>query len=176
MKTIDDEYTAYESNAKDMQKLPENNTRLESQVQHKKKSGKVVGSTQRAVEVETFKTMTSNTLEKREEVVLANGAKYNGEWLGQERHGYGVQIWKDGSKYEGEWAQDKANGKGTLHHADGDVYEGEWKNDKAHGSGKYMHANGAQYNGDWVNDKQHGFGTETWPDGARYEGEYKNGK
>lgn len=72
----------------------------------------------------------SEQLEKRPEHSLANGAKYLGQWLGKERHGYGVQTWKDGSKYEGEWAHDKANGHGTLYHADGDIYTGNWKNGK----------------------------------------------
>ena len=34
---------------------------------------------------------------------LQSGAKYEGEWLGQDRDGYGTQIWPDGAKYQGEW-------------------------------------------------------------------------
>jgi len=114
--------------------------------------------------------------EKKKEIKLKSGAKYTGEWLGDKRDGYGVQIWKDGSRYEGTWLDDKAHGSGKLYHADGDVYEGEWKDDKAHGKGKYIHANGATYEGNWEHDKQHGIGVETWPDNARYEGHYIEGK
>jgi len=69
-------------------------------------------------------TSNNNNRSEKPETVLPNGAKYTGEWLGDQRDGYGTQIWVDGSKYVGEWVNDKANGKGTLHHADGDVYEG----------------------------------------------------
>lgn len=91
--------------------------------------------------------------EQRDEVVLDNGARYIGEWVGDEKDGQGVQHWADGSKYEGMWKRNKANGFGTLHHADGDYYEGEWVDDKAEGKGKYVHSNGATYDGEWKNDK-----------------------
>ena len=70
---------------------------------------------------------------KKAAVNLPNGAIYEGEWLGEMRDGWGVQIWPDTSRYEGNWRNDKANGKGKLIHADGDVYDGEWRNDKAEG-------------------------------------------
>jgi hypothetical protein len=78
---------------------------------------------------------------KRPAVTLHNGAVYTGEWRGEMRDGYGMQLWPDGSRYEGDWQNDKANGIGKLYHADGDVYEGMWKDDKAHGKGKYIHSN-----------------------------------
>ena len=73
----------------------------------------------------------------KEQVILANGATYVGQWLeGTEtRAGKGAQRWLDGSIYEGYWWDNKANGKGRLIHADGDVYTGGWKDDKAHGYG-----------------------------------------
>ncbi len=43
-----------------------------------------------------------------------NGVIYHGEWKGNVREGYGVQVWPDGAKYEGEWQDGKANGKGIL--------------------------------------------------------------
>ncbi len=115
---------------------------------------------------------------KKPQITLQNGAKYEGEWneATKQRDGKGTQIWADGSLYEGFWKNDKANGRGRLIHADGDVYEGEWKDDKAHGFGRYMHTDGAQYEGYWKEDKQHGQGKETWPDGAQYEGDYVDGK
>ena len=119
-------------------------------------------------------TPTTKTLKKRGPYELDNGAIYVGEWTADgQRHGQGIQVWKDGSKYEGYWKHDMANGKGRLIHSDGDVYEGEWLDDKAHGKGTYIHMDGARYAGDWREDKQHGYGVETWPDGARYEGNYE---
>ena len=75
--------------------------------------------------------------EKRDMLVLQDGAQYQGEWnkATDMRHGRGYQIWSDGSIYEGYWKADKANGRGRLIHADGDIYDGYWKNDKAHGFG-----------------------------------------
>jgi hypothetical protein len=106
----------------------------------------------------------------------ANGAIYKGQMKSNQKHGAGIQVWKDGSRYEGEWRSDKANGYGRLIHADGDVYEGQWRNDTAYGKGKYYHVQGAIYNGDWVDDAQHGEGREDWPDGTYYEGSYVRGK
>eukprot|EP01022_Parablepharisma_sp_SALTPOND_P004605 TRINITY_DN120618_c0_g1_i1.p5 TRINITY_DN120618_c0_g1~~TRINITY_DN120618_c0_g1_i1.p5 ORF type:complete len:148 (+),score=20.30 TRINITY_DN120618_c0_g1_i1:406-849(+) len=71
-----------------------------------------------------------NGLEEKEEVTLTNGAVYKGQWLGQMRHGYGVQVWPDGARYEGNWRYNKAHGKGKFFHVEGDVYEGDWVEDK----------------------------------------------
>jgi len=42
-------------------------------------------------------------MNKRAMIELENGAKYEGEWLGDSdvRQGVGVQIWFDGSRYDG---------------------------------------------------------------------------
>jgi len=40
--------------------------------------------------------------EKRSEYVFQNGAVYEGEWLGREKDGVGVQTWPDKAKYEGK--------------------------------------------------------------------------
>lgn len=96
---------------------------------------------------------------KREMVEFDNGIKYDGEWLHDHRHGYGVQEWPDGAKYVGYWANGKAEGKGKFTHVGGDTYEGDWKQDKAHGHGTYIHAKTkAVYEGEWDNDLQHGYG------------------
>ena len=114
-------------------------------------------------------------LEFRAEHTFENGAVYKGQWLGEQRHGFGVQIWPDGAKYEGRWRNNKADGRGIFWHADGDVFDGEWKEDKAHGFGTYTHVNGAKYEGDWKNDLQDGQGREVWQDGSSYDGLYKEG-
>lgn len=38
---------------------------------------------------------------------------YQGQWKGDVRWGYGVQVWPDGARYEGNWVNGKANGHGT---------------------------------------------------------------
>lgn len=42
-------------------------------------------------------------LENREEYKFKNGAVYKGQWKGEVRHGFGIQIWPDGARYEGHW-------------------------------------------------------------------------
>ena len=78
-------------------------------------------------------------LDERNEVHFKNGATYAGQWLGNMKHGYGVQVWKDGAKYEGHWRFNKACGHGKFWHVDGDIFEGEWLDDKANGYGVYIH-------------------------------------
>lgn len=94
----------------------------------------------------------SKTREKRLPFEFKNGAIYDGEWVGNDRDGYGIQRWPDGARYEGEWKNNKAHGKGKFYHVDGDVFEGEWVDDKANGYGIYLHSNGAQYKGYWKDD------------------------
>ena len=39
--------------------------------------------------------------EKRPPYTFKSGAVYEGEWKGNVRDGWGIQIWPDGAKYEG---------------------------------------------------------------------------
>ena len=98
---MDDENTAIDTTHNGMQKLPEHKIELDEEV--------TVSKRPKNNGVGVAPTSKGTRPEKREEVELANGARYTGEWVGNERHGFGVQIWKDGSRYEGQWAHDKAN-------------------------------------------------------------------
>jgi len=122
----------------------------------------------------------SGALEQRPTYRFRSGGTYTGQWLGNARHGTGVQRWQDGATYEGEWRKNCAEGKGKFVHTDGDVYCGQWHNNVAHGMGIYYHQADHQlvtcYAGQWVNDLQHGFGVETWEEGCKYEGEFKDGQ
>jgi hypothetical protein len=51
---------------------------------------------------------TNPLSEERSEVVFKNGAVYKGQWIGEKKHGFGVQIWPDGARYEGYWVNNKA--------------------------------------------------------------------
>jgi len=107
---------------------------------------------------------------------FATGAVYTGDWLGNQRHGYGRQTWQDGAIFEGEWQENRAEGKGRFVHQDADTYAGEWRNNQAHGIGVYYHQNLTIYKGRWRNDLQHGHGVEQWSEGATYEGEFRDGQ
>lgn len=105
------------------------------------------------------------------------GARYSGQWLGQRRHGFGVQNWPDGAAFKGQWENDCATGKGQFQHSNGDVYIGQWKNNVAHGDGTYRHqGERTTYEGQFRDDLQDGHGVETWAEGARFEGQFSRGK
>ena len=44
-----------------------------------------------------------------------------------------------GAKYEGDYDNDLKHGQGVYTYPNGDVYEGEWKEGLRHGSGKYTY-------------------------------------
>jgi hypothetical protein len=74
--------------------------------------------------------------ERRPPYTFKSGATYDGEWKGNMRDGWGIQVWPDGAKYEGttprlhyitllgEWRNNKAHGKGKFWHVDGDIFDG----------------------------------------------------
>ncbi len=45
--------------------------------------------------------MTSRGCEKRLVKIFKDGAVYEGEWIGENKDGHGVQTWPHGYKYEG---------------------------------------------------------------------------
>ena len=82
----------------------------------------------------------------------STGAVYEGEWIGDKRHGKGKMTWKDGSFYEGEWKENEANGEGTMHYSTGDSFKGIWVRNKANGYGEWWTSDGSVYASEWVND------------------------
>ena len=65
--------------------------------------------------------------EERDPFRFKNGAVYTGQWVGELREGFGVQVWPDGAQYKGSWYNNKADGFGKFFHVDGDKFEGNWK-------------------------------------------------
>ncbi len=122
-----------------------------------------------------------------------DGSKYDGEWKGNKRHGYGVWFRPDGMRYEGYWQDDKPNGQGTLTYPDGRMCNGDWKDgkfvkealkegvDKAHINSvrekkTYVFKDGTKYDGEWKDHKRHGYGVWIRSDGMKYEGEWEEDK
>ena len=70
-------------------------------------------------------------VEKKSNVILEDGGKYEGEWNKEtnQRHGRGRLVYSFGSVYEGHWGEDKFNGRGRMIHSNGDIYDGNWKAD-----------------------------------------------
>lgn len=130
------------------------------------------------------------------------GARYVGDWAGNQKSGFGVQTWTNGRRYEGEWSRGKQNGVGTMlvrrgakgkamrkeyvgdwregkrhgtgvfHFANGDRYDGEWVDGKAEGRGKLAYANGDMYEGNWLSGDRSGLGVLSLANGDRYEGHW----
>jgi hypothetical protein len=71
---------------------------------------------------------------------------YCGDWTGNLRHGFGVQVFKDGRRYEGIWENDVPHGVGTLFGpaSKGSIkeYEGEFAGGKRNGRGTRYYENG----------------------------------
>lgn len=51
---------------------------------------------------------------------------YEGDYLNDKKHGYGVFRWPSGNYYEGEFCEDERHGKGRMVWTDGSEYEGDW--------------------------------------------------
>ena len=132
-------------------------------------------------------------------LIYSNGDIYEGEFLNDKAHGYGIYTYIDGTKYEGNWKNDKKDGKGKeiypdgafydgdykegkkigkgiYKFADGSIYEGEFDDNQINGKGKFIWPDKRQYFGDWKNSKMNGGGIFIWPDGRKYKGQYKNNK
>ena len=105
----------------------------------------------------------------------ANGNKYMGDWVDENRTGQGVFTWPSGDRYErccsamprpslfasrtlpahtmnstevqmsGQFKDDKKNGKATCYLANGDKYVGDWVDDLRTGQGVFTYANGDRY-------------------------------
>lgn len=112
---------------------------------------------------------------------VEKGASYQGEWDGNQKNGYGVQVFPNGQKYEGQWANGMRNGEGTLWVPFGKakklrkLYVGGWKDDKRHGRGTCFFSDGQFFQGDWTEGKMHGEGLLRYSNGDLYIGEWLDG-
>jgi len=133
---------------------------------------------------------------KGKEIKL-NGDSYDGEWVEDSKHGYGVLTYTASKKRSNHWNKDRIinrsdfesgviytgmfvknrlHGQGTATWTDGKKYTGMWKNSLKHGKGKEIKANGDEYDGEWENDLPHGYGIRKFKDGRKWEGTWKKGQ
>ena len=54
---------------------------------------------------------------------------YEGQWLNDEKHGKGKEMYNDGATYDGRFHEGARHGAGVLTYANRDVYDGEWDMD-----------------------------------------------
>lgn len=104
------------------------------------------------------------------------GSKYVGQFLNDQFHGDGDQIWADGSRYKGHWKHGQKHGTAEYVSSDGLRYEGQWEEGRRHGQGTQEYANNDRYEGWWFHGLCSGLGTYYFADGSRYEGAWANGR
>ncbi|XP_039643225.1 radial spoke head 10 homolog B isoform X2 [Perca fluviatilis] len=104
-----------------------------------------------------------------------NGVSYTGQWDQGKRHGKGEVYYNHDktSWYKGDWVKNNREGWGVRRYPSGNMYSGEWKNNLRHGEGTMRWLKlGQQYVGMWQNGVQHGRGTHVWiprpADGSLY--------
>jgi len=107
---------------------------------------------------------------------LETGSKYVGQFLNDQFHGIGNQIWSDGSKYQGQWKNGQKHGTAAYISADGLAYNGQWEDGRRHGKGTQTYANNDKYQGGFYHGFCSGVGTYYFADGSRYEGTWANGR
>lgn len=135
---------------------------------------------------------------------FVNGATYKGEWRGDKKEGFGIQINPDNTKYEGEWKSNRPHGRGTLwvkvnntkyirryvgqwesglmngegvyYYESGEIYRGQWFENARSGDGQLEYKNEDKFTGQWLDDKQDGIGTMNYANGNVFEGVYSKGK
>ncbi|XP_077354596.1 MORN repeat-containing protein 3-like isoform X2 [Festucalex cinctus] len=125
-----------------------------------------------------------NKCGRRATLFSVNGDQYTGEWLDDNKHGWGIQVWKkSGAIYNGEWKCGKRDGYGSQSRLRPDtntyenVYCGQWKNGMKHGDGVYFFKSGCgAYEGEWREDQRSGWGRMLFRDGDVYEGEWTEDK
>ncbi|XP_062444682.1 radial spoke head 10 homolog B-like isoform X1 [Rhea pennata] len=113
---------------------------------------------------------------------------YTGYWCNGKRHGKGTIYYNRGrtSWYSGDWVNNNKEGWGVRRYKSGNIYEGQWKKNVRHGKGRmrWLTAN-QEYAGQWEYGIQHGFGTHIWflqrmplsqyPLRNKYIGDFVNG-
>jgi hypothetical protein len=119
-------------------------------------------------------------------VTMHTGDVYEGNYIDEEKHGIGRQIYIDGSIYEGEWHRGQRQGFGTItmigynsnsssNNSNNDyIYQGEWDHNIIHGKGYWKWYDGRCYIGDNWHGKRQGTGLHMTGLGESYYGTFNN--
>lgn len=109
-------------------------------------------------------------------MLSGSAGTYVGEFKNGEANGKGMYYFQFGAKYEGEWQDDVRHGFGVLTLPGGyPRYEGEWRNDEICGSGKMFRSDGGVVEGVF-DGNFNGIGSIVYPDGNKYKGQFRHGE
>ena len=101
----------------------------------------------------------------------AEGVRFEGEFSEGDRAGLGVLTRPDGSRYSGQFRAGLRDGDGVYESKTG-RYTGQWHADVPHGEGVFHYADASTYTGAWVGGRRNGWGTYARADGSQYEGDW----
>ena len=108
------------------------------------------------------------------------GTDYFGCFVGEDRVGQGIAVYRNGARYDGAWQEDQWWGTGCLQMPNGTQWSGTFRRGKRHGAGTFTQVDGSSLSAEWRNDKQiEGKVTMRYKNGDTFEGlvrdEKKNG-
>lgn len=160
---------------------------------------KAINRSESAISKHKTLQQTQKTYENNE-FVYNFDYKYNGNYLNNQKHGFGLLSDKNDQKiYIGDWKADKFHGQGVLYNINiqksnsinsrGNInyksldfnqepwkmYEGEFQDGMFHGIGSLIFVNGERINGKFFKGKLNGEGTFYHPDGEIIIGFWENG-
>ena len=87
---------------------------------------------------------------------------YYGEFLKNQKHGYGTLRWNDGTIYKGQFYSNQINGYAIINYPGNKIYKGKVNEGKLDGFGEFLWPEGKKYCGYYKNDKKDGFGIFFW--------------
>jgi len=90
---------------------------------------------------------------KKGTYLVANGSKYEGGFVKNQRCGNGTFTSEDDRVSCGQWKDDKLHGKGYREYSNGDKYYGYFKESQRNGEGEMLFASSALYAGQWREDR-----------------------
>ncbi|NXG34864.1 R10B2 protein, partial [Dromaius novaehollandiae] len=108
---------------------------------------------------------------------------YSGDWVNNNKDGWGIRCYKSGNIYEGQWEKNVRHGKGRMRWLTANQeYIGQWEHGIQHGFGTHIwflrrmplsqYPLRNKYIGDFVNGDRHGHGRFIYASGAVYDGEW----
>lgn len=109
------------------------------------------------------------------DAVVGEG-KFLGNWLYDERNGFGVEVFDNHDIYEGDFSHNERTGIGRyLYKSSGYQYVGQFSEGQRVGFGK-LEGESLVYIGGWRSNKRDGLGYQRLSDGRTYFGYWKNDK